>query len=381
MRSHTNARIVTLFLLAAGLLFSCRKEKVQLPEEPVTDPEFFMNCKIDGQSSELRAGDNAYLMNTSVMQDSANLYSYKGELKQSNCSSGCGYALTVLVNDAQFSVPGGQTYVSQALTAGTHLYNDQSIKPEQYTAKFVPLRANDQQSTFKWEITNGSNALSVDSYSGTTTLDANTPYSVTLTYADASGACLQVNHMMTIKPSDRVQAIIVAKKLSQTDNKYEFSCTSNITTGNQYYWDFGDGSTSTTWKPEHTFVYSNQPYRVKLVVVNGNESCTTYYQVPGSVESTCEANYSMIMTPVQNPALFSSVTVLLTDPNGKVFSSKDLVQPADSKFEIVSVEEYRANAAGKAVRKLKLKFNCQVNNGGQVLKITDADGVFAVAYQ
>jgi hypothetical protein len=151
--------------------------------------------------------------------------------------------------------------------------------------------------------------------------------------------------------------------------------------GNKYYWDFGDGVTSNIWNPEHTFPMQNNPYRVKMLVVNGNDSCYSYYQVPGMPQSSCEANYSITLSAIQNPKLFGSITVLITDPSGKTFSSRDLIQSATNKFEILQVDEYQSNNLGNSVRKLKIRFNCDLKNGADVLHITDGEAVLGVAYK
>ncbi len=54
---------------------------------------------------------------------------------------------------------------------------------------------------------------------------------------------------------------------------------SNNTSGSTYYWDFGDGSTSTLQNPSHVFSPTGSAYNVTLTVTNGAQYLTSTQQI------------------------------------------------------------------------------------------------------
>lgn len=76
----------------------------------------------------------------------------------------------------------------------------------------------------------------------------------------------------------------VVKYIPKAGFSYKFNCDSNsvqftnTSTTNQgslsYYWDFGDGSTSTYKNPWHSYSSTGKTYTVKLKITNSPSSCT-----------------------------------------------------------------------------------------------------------
>ena len=114
-------------LLFALVLNSCNKKALPpVDEEPA--PVFYFRGSIGNLPISIDAGVNTYYMKSSYSLDSNNVYIFKGELKQKDCSNNCGYGLTVLINDYKVS-QNSSMYIDSSLTTSSYQYNDGSIEP------------------------------------------------------------------------------------------------------------------------------------------------------------------------------------------------------------------------------------------------------------
>ena len=224
----------------------------------------------------------------------------------------------------------------------------------------------------------------MESYSVSKLLDAGKTYSVSLTYDDGIGTCIS-SHQNEFKVGRLLQTTVSAMRESPLyELHYKFSENSVGTPPYSYIWDFGDSSPkSYEASPTHSFGIVNGRHKVKLVLIDSKkDTCISYYQIPGSPENMCEANYTATFTPLENTKIFGSVTVLLTDPSGTVYSSRDYIQGPDSWFNIVSVNNYSLkNKYGESTKSVNVKFNCKVKNGNKIINLTNGEAMFAVSYE
>lgn len=374
--------LVIHFLVALMVFASCKKQ--ELPKVESETPKFYVTALQDGEPFTLEAGNGDYYMFSSNYMDSlSKMDVYKAELKQRTCGGTCANALTVLINDTKLSQANGTMDVENALALGTHLYNDLTTKPHTYTTSFKPEKPYHATSTYSWHISDGETNSSFSTYSINPSLKAEKKYTITLTYNDATGC--QSTHSNVYRVGNPLQASIEAVRLlPESEFKYAFSAKINSTNGSlTYLWDFGDGSTlSTEQNPTHKFNISSNQYKVKLLVVsNAKDTCESYIQINASPDSDCSANYTATLKPVFNPLLFGSVTVLLSDANGEVYSSDGFIQPNESKFEILRRESYDSNNKLEPTKKLTVKFNCILKNGSKTKTLTNAEAVLAVSYK
>ncbi len=373
-------KITYLILAFAVFTNGCKKNK--LPEPAIDAPVFYAKCEADAQNLNMEAGNEDYYMNASHYADTANrMFVFKGDLRKTTCSN-CAYAISILLNDFKFSAPAWKMNIDSALWLGQHYYNDQSVKTDFYKVDFIPLAGS--AGSFTWTFTDGKTTNSVESYSLSRLLDANKTYSVTLLHDDAMGGCT-TSHLNEFKVGKAFQATVTAvREAPSFVVNYKFSAKASGNEPYSYMWDFDDATTkSTEASPTHSFATKNGSYRVKLTLVDSKkDTCISYYQVHGSPENTCAANYVASFKPIDNPKIFSSVTILLTDPNGQVYSSKDYIQEADSWFNIVSVKDYSLkNKSGESTKSVKANFKCKVKNGNKIIDLTNGETVFAVSYK
>lgn len=371
-----------IYVLFAGILmtlWSCKKNA--LPTEETTQPEFYFNGEINGSPLSFSAGNDNYFMKSAYYQDSAtHVYVYKAALTQTACTS-CGYAISILINDTKVSAPSATMNVDNALKVGSYIYNDDNLEPLFYKASFVPQKNKEDGATYEWTI--GDSVFS-DTYKITDRiLDANNLYNVTFKYSDASGSCSSALLNSFIPGSSLKTAIKATKIHAQSPFVYNFT---NATTSKwapvSYLWDFGDTESSSLANPGHTYKSLGKKL-VKLRVIDAKQdTCIAYYHV--DVEDSnppCEANYSASFSPIPNVFGFSSITILITDPSGKVYSSKGFAQPDNSKFEIENINTYSLNERNEPTKKVKVRFNCALKNGNDQLTINNAEAVIAISYK
>jgi hypothetical protein len=369
-------KIHVLVVLVFALIFNSCKKKSLPPAEDEPAPIFYFKCDIGGLPVNIDAGVNSYYMKSSYYQDSNSVYVFSGELKQKDCSSNCGFGLTVLINDYKQS-PNGTMYIDSTLSLTSYQFNDGNIEPLYYTGYLSP-RPLAQNVSYNWSFSDGS----ISNITNCTKIfKANTTYSCTL--ATNSSTFGNINHTNVFEIGNPVQTSVSAVRVSPF-TVYGYKFTPSNTTGLApftYFWDFGDGFTYTQPAPTHEYLVSNY-YTAKLTVVDANmDSCVSYYQVPALDGLFGEANYSASFLPIQNTKAFSAVTILVNDPQGKVYSSKLVNQDPKNNFEVVSIENYKAADSNQLFKKIKIRFNCTVINGTNSIEIKGGEAVIAIAYK
>jgi hypothetical protein len=380
MKKHFLYSLYSLAFVAA--LFSCQKQK-DLPAPVITEPRFYVNCEMDGQVLDLEAGNEAYYMNSSwYYQDSNSMFVYKANLAK---QIGSGYQITILINDIPSSSSSAFMKPDSTLFLGSHLFDDQNKSGLERIVSFEPLNSYDPNSSFSWSVSDGTTTntygeVGVENmYSISTMLQADKTYTVTYSYEDGSGTCSEKLTNVFKAGSDLQTTITASKDMTSPDSKYLFGCTT-LKPGNfDYLWTFDDATTSIAANPSKIFGPGVSLVKLNLTDKNTGESCTSNYQVNSN--NSCEANYRAIFQPIHNSRLYSSVTVLLIDPNGVVYSSHNIVQPQESNFEIVSVGNYKNNDNNEPTKTLDVRFNCVVKNGGKEIILRNAKAKIAVAYK
>lgn len=358
------------------LAVSCKKP---LPAdiEDTSSPVFYAKCEVNGLPLKLEAGSNDYYMNSSFYVDSVTkVYVFKSDLSQSNCKSNCNFALSILINNSQLLPAGAPMDVNTGIRPGVYRFNSHQLPPISYRATFTPLTPNMNEEHYAWSFEAGA---PIDAYEVTQDLNPGT-YSVKLDYRNAHGTC-NASHVNVFDVANPLQTSV--SSVNTDGLSYRFSTEPTGGTGPyQYVWDFDDNTTvSNSPNPTHTYTQQGW-YRVKLLLTDSKgNTCTSYYQLLVSDGSGCAANFKASFVPLPDTTALSAVTILFTDASGKVSSSKDFVQPSGSSFEIVSVEDYKQNDQGLPTKKVKIRFNCTVNNGSDQLVIRNGEAVIAVAYK
>ncbi|WP_317896904.1 hypothetical protein [Aurantibacillus circumpalustris] len=377
---------IVIYISFFPLIFSfCRKQE-NLPEPEITDPHFFVKCVMDGQALDLEAGNEEYYMNSSwYHQDSDYVFVYKANLAK---QIGVGYQITILFNDNKYSDPNDKMSPDSALIIGTHLYNDQNLSDATQMIKFEPVKSEVSNSSYSWLINDGSTITTYgvpgieDRYSISEILNVGKTYSVTFNYDDPSGVCSAPPLTNVFKMGSSLQATVNSvRDINTPDLKYTLSYSLLDSNKNlECTWTLPDATNETTPTFSRIFTPGVHLINLKLRDKNSGEVCSTVYQLDAS-GNNCTANYNAVFSPIHNKRLYASITILLTDPNGIVYSSKNLVQPNESNFEITSVIDYKVNEKNEKTKSIGVRFNCVVKNGNNEISLKNGTAKVAVAYK
>ena len=105
-----------------------------------------------------------------------------------------------------------------------------------------------------------------------------------------------------ISSREAVVAKVVNADFSSVVSDGEVSFTDNSTAATSWYWDFGDGNSSTVQDPVHTYS-SNGPHSVTLTINNGSCSFSETVTVSVGIEQIAE---DMTLSISPNPASFET---------------------------------------------------------------------------
>jgi PKD repeat protein len=363
--------LYTLSCLIA--LIACKKESLPVASngDPVFTAEFTTN-----EAVSLQAGVNSYSMSPVYATDTSSLIKFRADLYASECAA-CNWGISFLINNTEY---GTTVNESSAFQIGDRYYEGSATQPVLYKYEFKPngIWKTDNQ-TFHWEVRNDTTKRTFDTYSLTLELKAGTTYTVKLDYDDGFGGCV-TSHTRIIRPGSPLYVYAtVARTGNASELNYQF--TPSIQNPQySYLWTFGDTKTSTLMSPTHKYDENGSSYYCVLRVVNTKgDTSWSHYQVPGTLGYTCQCNFSAKSTPIVNNKLFQSVEVLLSDKNGKLHSSKNITQPADSYFRIVKQEPY-GSLGGVRVRKLQVIYQCLVASENATIAVKDGKAITAVGY-
>ncbi|MEO6302247.1 MAG: PKD domain-containing protein [Bacteroidia bacterium] len=365
-----------LFLLILASM-SCRKK--EYPESTTEGaPIFSCSMNINGAPTSFEAGINNYYMYSSFQQDSNNVYGFTADIKQSNCTN-CPSSIQIQINDFKVMPSNAPAQIDSSLLPGNYNYL-LSTAASFYTAQFQSSY-NKTAASYLWNFGDG------------TTSNLQTPshiykksgkYKVDLTVNGTSSCVNNISSFHNIGfLTNGFRTSIITDSIM--GNSMQFSALNAQGSGTySYSWNFGDGTAlSSSANPMHYYQYAGS-YPVSLRVIDGNSDTAyaKYNVVTQSDLSSCATNYTISnvsLTP--NTLGLSNIIVNWIDANGTLYSSKNPLQPANSYFTIVSVENYKDNDSNQMTKKVHVKFKCTVYNGPSSILIDNADAIISVAYK
>ncbi len=362
-----------LFLL--GLLMACNKKKYAEPVVYANDPVFNSTLLVNNVPVVLEAGKNGYYMFSSYKQDSNRVYNFIGSLKQNNCTN-CANSLQVQINDFKSSALNAPVLIDSSLRSGKYNYIASQV-PFCYIAKFQSSY-NKNAASYLWDFGDGSAPDTSRNPTHIYTKAGNYPVCLNVKGINGceAGACNRQN----IGSNNGFRTLINLNSVSSTSFSFGQSTTGNR--GNlNYFWSFGDGSTSTLDNPTHVYAYRGS-YPVSLRVTdsyNNNTIVSNYNVVTENDMSSCAGNYRITSLTSSNLSL-SAIKVTWVDANGSVYSSDKAVQSSNTYFDLLSVEDYSNNEYNQTTKKLHVKFKCTVSNGVTTLQLDNAEATICVAY-
>lgn len=375
---------IFLFVLVSGIFISCKKTK--LPEEQNGPQVFYFKGLIDGNAVTIYAGEKNYKMNPSLgKNNSSDVYSYNADLVQTNCNGSCGYNVSVQINDTRTS-GGLEPNYKCGLRKGNFIFNDANLPSLIYVYNFTPaLLRNPEHPVCIWHLKSSNpkeKDIEFNTIYPTFNLYSKTQYSLTLDYFDGWGD--SASHQCILRVGYPFQSTMSVSRDNSVSLFLQYNFTANLNGGKPpytYLWDFGDGATSSEVNPAHTYNDKfKSVFNTSVRIIDSNNDTTySYYQVDGGFEPWITSNFDTQFIRVPDSVGLSSITVLITSPDGTVYSTKNTIQNSSGSFEVLDVSDYKESDV--AVKKLKIKLNCNLSNGTRLMQINNAELVMAFGYK
>lgn len=360
-----------LTILAVMLLWlaGCKPYSPEpLPTE--SEPVFLASGSIDGVNLDLTADGNALEANTTTITDSLNVLVHNGFLHQNQN-----------IDQPKLSVEFRS--ISENDLNIESVLNQNSI-PVRYVASIdsvefynVALSADfiHNPQSVEWTIlgqTYTSNNVEFEVLKDA----SNTKIPVTLAASFTSGCSRIINDTVYL-PNHGCDAQISAMFIDSTT--FEYTANTTGATGFDYEWTFSSNGLQAIVKSARVFYGSNMPDKEELTlkISNQNGSATKRFAYDLTGGASCDANLNYDVTSI-NKGISGSATadfgevVINYFENDVRFSSENIEQPAEGKFEILSYEEYVDEfSPEKSYIKVNMLFSGLLSDGSKTISVTD----------
>lgn len=384
----------SILILIAGIA-GCQK----LDVEPTTGtPVFSVAAEVAGMQKTWQAGVDDYYLFSGFEKDSNDVYVFTGNLRQTNCPSGCGESFEVKIRDFQ-QVLQGTPAVMLALQPRDYFFKSPTADiPEWQFDTTVFYRTIFDASAsvtttgaanFNWNFGGLGTASGPSPVFDFDQLDQSIP--VTLTLAGNSLACSSFQTRRVQKPTPNSLPCSV-QIFAENDASGAGTILTAIVAGMtpfSYSWSSGAVAQSILLPP-------NQQPQATVTVTDG-QGCTSvshlsFLNNPGTTPQYCSASFayevekiieidSTLQLVPGDSLHFSKISLEYTDAAGKHYRSDLQDQPVFSFFKILSAEDYDANENGEKTKKLSFLFACRLwSEQGDYLDFQNGTAVMAVAY-
>lgn len=370
-----------LFILLCVSIFSIISCEKDFPAEENKTSVFKFTGIVNGSSININAGDDNYYMYSSHSQNPNGLYTFIGDLKKTNTTFN---SLKIELLDDTTTSTGSPSFVNSSLIPANYTIQDSTgTNYTKFDVNFIAVQDSTPGlvvQSYNWNlgdgtIINGGPGIIFHTYKHPGIYNA----CLTINYANgcSSNICNEV-------PLGNPNATYITNINSVVDTSGNQSFLVS-TTGNpvSYFWNFGDGTTSSAVSPIHNYTTPGI-YKICLQITDTNTSIINACANIRSANYTigCITNFAFLVpTSQSNPNKYSTAIITWTDNAGVVYSSKHVTQPSDSYFKILSVEDYNTNEKGETTKKIHAQFKCKLSNGSSSITITDGNAVFAISYK
>ena len=350
------------------------------PDEPFDDigePVFTLKGTVDGKPMQLIAGVNGYYMHTDFAASTTDsIYRFSGKLAVDSCLN-C-EAIELIIGDDEIALTPSSVNINNALKDTIKFVDLNNAASKSYTIGFVAKDSGFSIPRYSWKTNVNPNDSAVIPNPSFTFNDTGAK-TICLTIRDGNCSRTICN---IVKPFDVDLGDSIPPAFEATVGKtVQFR---NTSFGLSYFWEFGDGSTSVAYHPEHQYA-SPGTYNVCLTVktiANTHRYCklvdvnTPFF--------TCIANMVYQKPSVKTtPKSFASKAILrYTAENGDVYESNMGIQPPTSFLNILSNKNYLVNEKGQKTQQLNLSIKCRVfnTNGNDFKDLEITNGVIAIAH-
>ncbi|MEM7367206.1 MAG: PKD domain-containing protein [Bacteroidota bacterium] len=373
---------ICMLILLVGISVGCRKE-LHLPES--TEPVFWVEADLDGESIHLQAGIDDYYLDADYRIDSFGVKEFLGTFRPTSCES-CRESMRIVIRDKVVStVINSPTEVPSTFVAETLPYRGQVFQTDSLTFSFKAHSSGTPPFTYSWnfgeELNSSFSSNETEpaySYSGSGL------YEVSVEIKDANG-CLDVSRHQVRAGKFFHHCQIGFAHEWQGNNSVAFKATPEPFTAEfqEVYWNFGDGhSNSQEFAPSHTYDHPGI-YEVKMVLIKADGTvCCDIKNVFSEEGASCASFIEY--EPVLTDPYTGSVYIEWTNEEGEVYTTDGPAgQGLEHSFRILSVGPEWTDIDQQKAIQLSAEFSCRLykrSNPEEFLEIRNGKTEFAVAY-
>ena len=381
-------RIIQLLLFTVLFLsLGCKKEL--LPPSSGNDPVFFLSNSIDGNQSNIAAGNDGYYMFADFSMDDDSIYTFSGTLKEENCNNDCGSEIRIEIRDFQKAHNPANLFYS--LHKGSYVYQANNATPmENIYRLFVEDRSlGAAPIEYEWEFED-------DMFQAIIKDVQNPVFNLIKTIGMGTGEDKARLNIVDAQGNESFTEHTRIPLRSWGYCKAGFNVT---LLGN------GKMELEAEFEGEEPFAVEwNTGDTTKTIEVDAVDS---YYSLRIISSNSCSNTFGRSLKIVNNDIQmataefgwnqnfnednvtrftggrrlhFGTVRLIYKDSNGQIFSSDLESQSKEALFEIIDVEDYLPNEDGKATKKLTIKYDCDVWSESGQKKRLSGEGSIAVAH-
>jgi len=372
---------IILFVLIGTLLITCKKETLP-PSSVENHPIFSFVGNVGGNALSLQAGLNNYYMYSSYVQDSG-VYSFTGTLKNTTTNNN---SIQIIINDDTIVPHNDSSNINKSVIAGnTYYYKIPGGNSTSDSVAFTPLIYSGNPSAFTYTFGDGNFTSTTNTKPVWHVYKNLQDYTTRLAVEFDCGLDTISNPVNLMKQASSPPLITsISSTLTAGDTVKFTAFVIGGTSPYVYIWRFGDGGTSSSVNPEHSYPKDTIIYTCTLNVVDRKlipSQAYNYRPIQNPDTNLCRMDYS-ISEPIHisNPHSLSNITINYTDGNGNQYTSNNSLQPLTSSFQVMSVSNYQNNENNNKTKMLKVTFSCMLYNGNNSVPASGT-AIIAVAYQ
>lgn len=359
---------INIIFLAMLLLFSCKPK-----EEPIASVDelvFGMSGVFENQMLDIQAGKNDFYMSTDFSSDTQNVLTFMGDLKQ-NCSS-CKQSLKINIRNYCASKGIYNYSPDSSFYNGNYNFQFDGISPKLYKVNFKAKPQGSGTVAHLWDFGDGTTSASADPSKD---FKPTGNYLITYTAAYSSGCNSTLSYYLNLSPS--------VSGMNNLDFGYSYignglvNLFADSAFGNLIWYD---GTVKISSNPSTILQLDSAVKRICLKRITGTDTVEVCKNIPSQNYMLCNANFTQYSLGISDPFHLSEITIVWTDANGNIFTSRKVRQSASQFFKIISSSDYISNENGQKTRKISVEFDCLLSDGTRTIAFKNVKGTFAVAY-
>lgn len=373
-----------IFFGLLGSLVACQPA-IDFEEGDVRgNPQFYFTADVDGAPIQLQAGTNSLYLQTGVAQDVRQVYETTAALQPNNCN-GCPNSWEFIIRDhaaleTQAPMVPDSTFQQKAYPF-YRLFGPNLFRVQLQNQSFPGL--NNQLLNSQWEVYDHTGQLIENTQAAAPQLLLpQGSYRVRLTSFFTNGCNNSLEKVIQAAPVNTACSADFHYSLSNNNNLVQLNAM-GISLQPPYTIEWHVNGSVFTGAQVSLSADSMGAGGVHVVRMRAfNASCSTEVvkQVTNNPISNCTVNFRVQSNAFNDPIQTGTLRIQYRRADGTLFSSAFGDQPANARFLITDIAEFKNTPQGLPVKQLKGTVLCTLftADGSEQMEITN--GAFNLAF-